>query len=361
MLTDVVVVGGGVVGLMAAERLAREGLDVTLVDRGGPAGPPGPSGLVMPGLVGSAPPPLLDLDRDAGARWPDWLIDADLAERVALEHGAVLVAESPFHRQDLQQAHQRSLKNRPDLRWVEGPELSRMVPGIAAHIEAGIVWPGAARVDGGRLRLGLLDRLRSLAVRIRWGTPALAMDVRGDRVHGVRIPGEIVPGGAVVLASGVDAALLPPDPDIPWPVAPERWTRVRVAGAPAPALPILGRGRQLLPQSDGSVVLTSAPERAGFLAEPHVAGVRRTLDAVDLFPPLAEGRPVSLDAHLTAMTPDGLPLLGGMRDLAGLVAAVPTGDRGLLLGPLMADVVYALLFDVEVPRDLEPFRPDRGR
>jgi glycine/D-amino acid oxidase-like deaminating enzyme len=115
----------------------------------------------------------------------------------------------------------------------------------------------------------------------------------------------------------------------------------------------------VMPTLGGPVVVRGASERAGFRAVPLVGAVRHTLDAADLYPPLADGRVVALHAGLTPQTPDGLPVLGQFSQVTGLMAAIEVGEYGALLAPLMADVVAAELLSIAVPFDLAPFRPDR--
>ncbi len=363
VLTDVVVVGGGLSGLMAAERLAREGLFVTVVDRGEPGAAWGGTGLVAPVLDGTAPDALWDLVDDAVRRWPDWLVDADLEEQVPRARGLLAAAESPFHRQELERIRGRWQRRHPAVDWLTGSSLAGTVAGLGRHVEAGLLHHDALRVDPHRLGALLAASIQGRGARIRWGTPALALEVRGDRVHGVRLPGEILPGGAVVLATGAEAAGLWPEAAAPLPASVQRWTSVTLVGVAAPRVPIAGRGRMVLPLDSGAAALVSVADGADYRSAPSAAGLRRALDAADLLPAMAEGRVVGLASRLTPALPGGLPLLGGwpgLEGLGGLVAAVGVGPHGLTLAPLMSDVVYALLCDVPVPFDLDPFRPDRG-
>ncbi len=360
MLTDVVIVGGGLVGLMTAERLAREGLDVTLVDRGEPGAGWSGIGLVAPALDGAAAPPLVDLVDDAMHRWPDWLVDADLADQLPLAAGVLAVAESPFHRQELERVRPRVERRHPTAEWLAGGHLAEAVPGLGRHIEAGMLHRDAQRVDPHRLGTLLCASLVRRGGRVRWGTPALALDVRGDRVHGVRLPGEILPGGAVVLATGAQAPGLWPEGAAPLAWAAQRWTTVLLDGVPVPPVAIVGRGRLVAPLDSGHVALVSAAEGSDYRAGASAATLRRTLDAADLLPAVADGRVVAVEAWLGPAPVDGLPLMGGWAGLSGLAVAVGADGHGLTLGPLMADVVYALLFDIAVPFNLAPFRPDRG-
>jgi glycine/D-amino acid oxidase-like deaminating enzyme len=238
--------------------------------------------------------------------------------------------------------------------------LAEVVPGLGRHIEAGMLHRDALRVDPHRLGTLLFASLLRRGGRVRWGTPALALDVRGERVHGVRLPGEILPGGAVVLATGAEAAGLWPEGAAPLPLAAQRWTEVVLDGVPPPPVAIVGRGRLVVPQDTGRVALVSASEGGDYQAVASAATLRRTLDAADLLPAVAEGRVAAVTARLGPAMADGLPLMGGWPGLDGLAVAVGAGWHGFTLGPLMADVVYALLFDVAVPFNLGPFRPDRG-
>jgi glycine oxidase len=362
MVTDVVVVGGGVVGLTAALRLRQEGLDVTVLDAGGPGAGASPqaAGVLAPLLDQAKPEPLLAMLIDAAARWPRWLEEWDDAGTApTLRHGVLVVAETAFHLTELRQLERLAQAVDKDARLLDAAQVRQAAPSTAASVQGGLFYPGAAWLDARSLYRSLVARCLAAGVRIRWGTPAVGFERRGTRVRGVRVMGEIVPGGAVILAAGAWSGLLLASVGGRLPIVPVRGILVELEGVPAPPWPVFGRTHHVVPRPDGTVLIGGVEEQAGFAAHVTARALRRVLEAQDLYPPLADGAIRGHGAGLRPRTPDGLPCLGWWPGLDGLFVAAGHFRNGILLAPLTAEIVTAAVTGAEVPMDLGPFRPHR--
>jgi glycine oxidase len=363
MVTDAVVIGGGVIGVMTALRLSREGLTVTVVDAGEPGD--GASaragGVLAPLLDQPKPVPLVSWGVRSLARWPEVLDEWELRDAVGWALGALAVAESVQHRTDLERLRPLAEKVDDGVTWLEERDLDSVVPGLGRHVTAGLLYPGAARVDAPRALSALYRRAREVGVRFRWGVPALGVEVRGDHVRGVRLAGEVVPGGVVVVAGGAWTGQLLETMGELVPVFPVQGVLVAVADAVAPRLPVFGRGRYVIPRPDGLLLLGGTEAREGFRERPTVAAVRRVMDVADLYPPVRGGTVERVWAGLRPATPDGLPVIGAWPGVEGLAIAAGHYRNGWLLAPVTADLVRAWVLGEPWPEDAAPFRPDRFR
>jgi glycine oxidase len=104
-----------------------------------------------------------------------------------------------------------------------------------------------------------------------------------------------------------------------------------------------------VPRDDGGLVIGATQYEAGFDTEPTVAGVRDLLrDAERVLPGVAEYALLETAAGLRPSTPDNIPLIGVL-DSAGVLVATGHGRNGILLAPLTAEAVVALLAGEPVP------------
>jgi glycine oxidase len=111
-----------------------------------------------------------------------------------------------------------------------------------------------------------------------------------------------------------------------------------------------GRAVYAVPRDGGGLVVGATQYEAGFDTEPTVGGVRDLLrDAERVLPGVAEFALVEAAAGLRPGTPDNMPLIGAVSGEPGLLVATGHGRNGMLLAPVTAAAVLALLAGEAVP------------
>lgn len=361
MVTDVVVIGGGLVGLMTALELAGEGLDVTVVDRGAPGSNASTAagGVLAPLIDHRKPRVLVNLCRDGLEVWPTWLETWDLATQVAIRRGLLAVAETASHADTLRDLAPDARSVDSEARVLSRDVLHREIGGLGPHVEGALVYPNTGLVDVRLVYRWVLKRAEENHVKFRWGQPVLGIELRQNRARGARIAGQVIPGGAVVLTAGVESGLLLEPMGLTMPVMPVRGTLIAVDGVPAPPCPIFGQGRYLIPREDGVILVGGVEERGGFRSSVTLGDMRRIAETVDLYPALESAQFVGAWSGLRPGTPDGLPYLGWWSEIEGLFVATGHFRNGILLGPLTAELATASIIGADLPIELAPFRPDR--
>lgn len=365
MNVDVVVVGGGIVGLSAARALATAGARVVVVERRrvGAEASSAAAGMVAPQADADGPSPLLSLGlaaRDemlslAPALQEETGFDVGLSSR-----GLLLVA--------LTEADEALLLRRRD--WQRGQglpvaELSaqdvREAEPNLGPVRRALYFAGDRCVDNVRLTRALAASAVARGTAILSGRPVTSLVVEGDRVAGVSAGTETVRAGAVINAAGAWAGLLGGDP-APPPVEPVRGQIVAFDMAPPPFRHVVHSPRgYLVPRPDGRTLAGSTMERAGYDKSVTAAGLRAVLDlALEIAPVLADVRVSETWAGLRPGTPDGLPVVGPGA-LAGLVHAGGLFRNGILLGPLVGRLAAELALGRAPAVDLGPFSPGRFR
>jgi glycine oxidase len=115
----------------------------------------------------------------------------------------------------------------------------------------------------------------------------------------------------------------------------------------------------VVPRSSGETVVGATVEEAGFDESPSDAATEELLaGAARALPAIADLELVEVSVGLRPGTPDDGPLIG---EWEGLVVAGGHYRNGVLLAPVTADAVAALLSGADTPAAVKPFSPERFR
>ena len=168
----------------------------------------------------------------------------------------------------------------------------------------------------------------------------------------------VVAAGAWSARLGLPAFARPP-------VRPVKGQTLRLRLPEQPVLPHIVRGSvrgspvYVVPRADGGLVVGASSEDAGFDLQPRAGAVYELLrDAQALLPGLAEAQFLEVSTSARPGTPDNAPLIGRTL-IEGLLLATGHYRNGILLTPITADGVTALLVDGALPAELAPFHPGR--
>lgn len=371
---DVVIVGGGIVGLACAWRARSQGLSVTLLERDhvGRGASQVAAGMLAPVSeveFGTAGRRLLELGLRSAEMWPGFACELEEMAGVSvglLETGTLVVARDEDEARELERrlAFRRSLGLRTER--LRASQAREREPGLAPTVRLAIEAPDDHSVDP-RLVLAALRRACEIAgvtVREHTAVEAVELDEHGERVTGLLLRGDERMGAErVVLAAGAWSAQiggLPPDARVP--VRPVKGQILRLRDPSGPGLSsrvIRFPGGYLVPRADGAYVLGATVEEQGFDLSPTAGGVYELLrDASELVPGIEELRIEELSVGLRPGTPDNAPVIG-RGALEGLVWSTGHHRNGILLAPLTAELLAAMLAG-ESPGPLaEACWPDR--
>lgn len=367
---DVLVVGGGVIGLWIAFRTARAGATVTVVD---PAPGRGASwtaaGMLAPVTeYGYGEDALLTLNLAAAAGYPAAVSDLTQAAGMELGYracGAIEVAWDSADLAGLRQLDARRASLGLATRLLDRREVRRLEPGLAPGLPGGVLAVDDHQVDPRRMTAALVRALEASGVRFVQATVTELVQTAG-RVTGVATDrGGRLSAAAVVLAAGAASGRLPGlAPAVQVPVRPVKGQTLRLRTR-EPVLERMVRGRvrgvpvYVVPRADGEVVVGASSEEAGFDDQPRTGAVHDLLrDATLLVPGLAETEWVEVSTGLRPGTPDNGPVVGWTA-VDGLLVATGHYRNGVLLAPLTASTVATLLGGGPMCAELAPFGPDR--
>lgn len=369
---DVVVVGGGAVGLSAAWRLAGGGADVLVVDpEPGRGASYAAAGMLAPVTeVHYGEEPLTRLALESARRWPSFARELEAASGASVGYergGTLLVALDADDDVAVGELVRYQLELGLAVRRLRGRECRALEPALSPAVRGGAAADGDDRVDPRALLDALLAACSAAGVRLHRERVAEVL-VRGGRAAGVRLAsGTDVPAGTVVAAAGCwsgGLGGLPPAARIP--VRPVKGQIVTLRGPVGAA--VLGRAVRglvhgssvyLVPRADGRVVVGATMEERGWDTRVTAGGVYELLrDAVALVPGVDDLELVEVRAGSRPGSPDNAPMIG-WGALERLAVATGHHRNGILLAPVTADAVAELVRTGDVPPVAAPFAPGR--
>ncbi|MFJ7276205.1 glycine oxidase ThiO [Kitasatospora sp. NPDC098663] len=372
---DVLVIGGGVIGLAVAWRAAQRGLrNIVVVD-------PSPGGGAAGVAAGMLAPvtelqygeePLLRLGMASNQRYGDFA--AELTEASGgldtgyRRCGTIAVALDSDDREELRELHAFHQRLGLDSSWLTGREARRLEPMLAPGVRGGLHVADDHQVDPRRLLTALVAACE-LAGVVLHRAEAVGLLVEGGRAVGARLgTGETPRADQVVLAAGPHSHRLPGLPEGVLPaVRPVKGQilRLRIPEAYRPFLSrnvravVRGQHLYLVPRENGELVIGATTEEQGYDTTVTAGGVYELLrDAHELVPGITELPLLETSAGLRPGSPDNAPLLGPTA-LPGLVAATGHYRNGVLLTPVTADLLAEYLATGELPELAQPFTPTR--
>lgn len=377
---DVAVVGAGVIGLASAWRLAQAGASVVVVD---PAPGSGASGVAagMLAPVTEARPgehAQLALNRSSWARWPAFAAEVEAAAGRSVgfrADGTLMVALDADDRAVLDDLAARHEDMGLRVERLRGREARSLEPGLAPGVRAGLLASDERSVDPAALVDALLVAVERDGVTVvRGGVERLAVAPDG-RAVGVVVEAEAsgagaprpVDAGTVVLAAGCATPLVPGVPDgARPPVRPVKGQILTLAQPEGDHLLgrtvrgiVRGASVYLVPRDDGRVVVGATVEERGWDTTPTAGGAYELLrDALALVPGLDDATFVAARAGLRPGSPDDLPMIGAT-SVPGLVVATGHHRNGVLLTPVTAEAVAAVVAGGAPPDEVAPCDPRR--
>ncbi|GGW52561.1 glycine oxidase ThiO [Streptomyces caelestis] len=371
--SDVLVIGGGIIGLVTAWRAAQRGLTTAVLD----PEPGGGAAQVAAGMLAAVTElhygeqTLLGLNLASARRYPDFA--AELTEQTGHDLGyrrcgTLAVALDADDRAHLRELHALQQQSGLDSQWLSGRECRRLEPMLAPGVRGGLRVDGDHQIDPRRLAGALVAACERAGVVFHraW---AERLTVVRDRATGVVTDdGTPLDAGQTVLAGGSLSGRLAGVPqDVLPPVRPVKGQVVRLT-MPQRHGPFLSRTVRavvrgshvyLVPRESGELVVGATSEELGWDTTVTAGGVYELLrDAHELAPGITELPLTETRAGLRPGSPDNAPLLGPT-GLEGLLLATGHYRNGVLLTPVTGDAMAHALATGELPEEARPFTPKR--
>ncbi len=346
MSSDVVIVGGGIVGCACAWELAKAGASVTLLEYGktGMQATNAAAGMLAPLIESDGPGPMLAFGLRAMREYPNLVAEVEAACGFDLEYRATGILKVAFEEDQLTVLSRRLAWQRElglPLEPLDAEVCREMEPRLSPRVVGGVFSPSEGNVSNQLLALGLERAAQALGADVRNRTPVTGFTTKSGRVTHVRSNDQSFACDVVVLAAGARSGQIARKLRAVLPVEPVRGQMIALGGMRTPIQHVVwGPDGYLVPRANGLVFAGATVEHVGFrrrTTKRGIAGIRAM--ASRLVPQLASAKQHFEWAGLRPGTPDDLPLIGPMPSLENVVAATGHYRNGILLGPLTGKLV----------------------
>ncbi len=341
---DVIIAGGGIIGLSLALALRKRGASVLIVERGAPGHEASRAAAgMLANCMGESPAALEPLASTSARMYPEFVHQLEDESGMCVdlrEQGTIVLSEHP----------------EPSGKGADLPDsLSRLEPALApSHLHATFLHERS--VDPEVLVEAALKACKHRAVDISSGTEVLEILVRGGRVAGVRVARTTYAAASVVNCCGAWASHIAP---FGFATRPVKGHMLSVVGGPAITHVVRAPNIYLVPRTGGRLLIGATLEDAGYDKHVDPGAIQRLRDAaIQIAPAVAEAQILKAWTGLRPGTPDHLPFLGATTT-PGYFAATGHYRDGILLAPITARVISQVILGEKPEHDLCLFSPDR--
>jgi len=364
--SDVVVIGGGVIGLAVARELAGRGARVSVLERGTPGAEASSAaaGMLSPLAEAGEPGPFLDLLLRAREEFPAFAAELQASTGIDVGYraeGTLMLALRDEDEAELDARFRWQRERGLDVEQLDAGAARALEPSITPATRWALRFPGDHQVENRLLARALWADAAARGVAIRAGAEATRLMRGSHGVDGVVLAdGSSLAAGKVVVAGGSWAGRLENLPR-PLPVEPVHGQLLSLEALPPPIRHVVDSPRcYLVPRSDGRLIVGATVDRRGYRKAVTPAGLMQLLSgALEIVPALESLAVAETWSGLRPWTPDGLPILGPDPGVRGLVYATGHFRNGILLAPITGELVADVVLGRSPTIDLAPYRVER--
>jgi glycine oxidase len=359
---DVLILGGGIIGLSIARELANAGVAAEVLERlpAGAEASLAAAGMLSPLAETPADDPFFRACRASRDLWAHLVPALEEETGLSIDYdteGTLMVAFDGEDERQLEQLLATAREVGEPAMEIEPADFHRL-PDLSPAARRALFLPGEHRVDNVQAMAALHLAARHAGATLTYGAEVRQVRIAADGGSVEVDCAELTRRAArLVVAGGAWSGSVMGLP--PLPVSPVRGQMLLLGGIGWPFQGSVRSGHgYAVRRGVTGLVVGSTAEDAGFAAHTTAGGIGRLLDlALRLFPALAGARLEATWAGLRPGTPDGWPLLGPLPD-SPAIAATGHYRNGILLAPWTAAQIARLVTFGEAP-DLAPFSPSR--
>ncbi|WP_234708840.1 MULTISPECIES: glycine oxidase ThiO [Kamptonema] len=337
ILTDILIIGGGIIGLSLAIELKLRGAQVTILSsESHQAAATAAAGMLAPQAENIPPSPMLDLCLQSRALYPEWIGKLETITGLTTGYWPCGILSPVYEQPEVTYNKQLTLNSQ----WLDKDAIHQHQPGLSNEIIGGWWYPNDAQVDNRALFQTLQIAAKKLKIDI--SQERVEEIIRsGTKVLGVKTSSGELQANHYILATGAWSNQL-----LPVPVYPKKGQMLSVC--PPPETPpiiqqlqmvLFGDESYIVPRKDGQIIIGATSENVNFTPGNTPWGIQALLSrAIRLYPELQHYLIQEFWWGFRPATPDELPILG-YSAWDNLTLATGHYRNGILLAPVTAIMI----------------------
>jgi glycine oxidase len=365
---EVLVIGGGIIGLSIARALRQKDVEqVCVLEKNdfGREASWAAGGILAPQVEADHDDDFFQLARASRDLYPDFVqaVQHESGIDVGFDTtGTIYVAFTEKEAHEFRSRFEWQLSRGLSVEWLTGDEAREHEPAISRHVRCALRFPYDYQVENRRLVEALRIANERAGVLLVPACAAFALRIEKGRVLGVETDHGFIAASWVVLAAGSWSSSIrstAPLPNIN--VTPIRGQMLCFKPETPLARHVIYSSRgYLIPRSDGRLLAGSTTEDTGFDKRVTEAGISTIRTMAEEIAPALESVPVlEAWAGFRPRAKDGLPVLGPLAGIKGLIYATGHYRNGILLAPVTAKLIAEAILSGATPPLLSPFLPER--
>jgi glycine oxidase len=366
---EVVVIGGGVIGLTIARALAQRGVrDVCLLERSalGHEASFAAGGMLAPQTEANCRDDFFDLACRSRDLYADFA--AALREESGIDveldtTGTLYLALSEHDQHEIEQRYEWQIQAGLVVEKLTPAAARELEPCIAESIRGALRFPQDIQVENRRLLNALVNSVNNLGVTIASETSVETITTDRGRLSGVQTSRGFISCNTAIVAAGTWSSLIQHSatPTIEPAIEPIRGQMLCFDAKPRLTRHVIYSPRgYLVPRQDGRLLAGSTSENAGFTKQVTAGGIASILaNAHEISPAIQRLPLIDSWSGLRPRAADGLPVLGPCDEIDGLFYATGHYRNGILLAPVTGELIAAAVVEGRVTPLLAAFSPNR--
>ena len=355
MNQEVLIIGGGVIGLSIARELHKRGLtQITIVDRGtmGREASWAAAGMLAPNIETDTHPEFHRFGIESLELYPTF--SEALREETGIDieldrTGTLFLAFDETEESALDETFSHQKSRNVNVELLTGSELRDLEPAISRAAGRGLLYPDDWQVENRFLVAALIEYAERNGIRIIENTEVVSLLTDSTNVIGAgTIDGDLL-ADVTIIATGAWTSLIKiRDVAIPVDVRPIRGQMISFQVQPASLRHVVySTAGYLVPRADGRILVGATVEDVGFenvVTQDALESLVFVAIGIlpDVIPPLYV---VDRWSGLRPFAADGLPVIGSIPGYENLIVATAHYRNGILLAPKTAEIVAAKIVD----------------
>ncbi|MFB4211805.1 glycine oxidase ThiO [Shouchella sp. JSM 1781072] len=366
-MEKIIVIGGGIIGLSIALRLASEGTRVTILEKdtcGGQASGAAAGMLAPFSEIGEDQDVFFDFSLASLTLYPEWQAYVRKTSGVDFEYSKSGSLHCVYHEADLLPLYTRSSWQKDynkDMQILNQEEVLALEPHLSEEIKGAIYYPNEAHIYAPDFVKALIEACKRSSVDIceHLGEVEI-LSSSSDDVQ-VKARGQVFEADQVVVTTGAWAQKQAETLGLNLPIYPIRGQicAYRPNESLLNHIVYTSQG-YLVPKANGTIVNGASEDIAGFETSVTAKGMDRLKRWNKKILPALQDEPTIHEwAGLRPATQDGFPYIGRLTDHPKIYFACGHYRNGILLSAITAKVVTEDLLERDVSFPLEAFHPER--